>query len=312
MIAKPTAARFESLISKHAQIYDTLLSATQGNALAFLPISLPQPDFSIPIHAFFTSVSWLYVLYNESGKITVDFLRERCEALGLDPEHLISKHLNLTNCLRTCLQHNVNTARIDGASKFHICQEYIDDCLGTKQEIFRWPDTPENWNTVLSRFLGDAESVFASFSTGVGMVLADQESRDRSLQVLIARFDKRHFPYEYDDVVESACRDLGIDYVDVTIVRNKYYSTWNTKITLMNTNQDFKYQARMLVENTLVREEQLPPPITGADIINHLQVSPGKDVRRLLNEAYKIYNENPCDKEALLTSLREKVNVQKT
>lgn len=56
----------------------------------FGPLSLRMPRFIPSELGFLRTVSWLFVMYYEVGKVNVDFLTERLSVYNLDPEYLFS------------------------------------------------------------------------------------------------------------------------------------------------------------------------------------------------------------------------------
>ena len=74
----------------------------------FASITLRLPVAEPPVHAFYTMVSWLYVMIVESGPIHFRFLSERAAALGLDRIGQLDLFRKDIQTFRTVLQHNLN------------------------------------------------------------------------------------------------------------------------------------------------------------------------------------------------------------
>jgi hypothetical protein len=296
--------RFAEVISSVEKLTSLASSLSSGQVIAFSPVTLMKPYLLIPIHGFYTSVSWFYVLYFEAGRSSVDFLAERSYGLGFDGDHRIAKHLNLIESFRTYLQHNLDLGNRGDVAKRHNCHDWIRECLHSNEEPeFLWPQTSEEWNNLIRSLLVDAIECLR-IMLGTLDAISSDESRQSSLDVWLSRVRRSHAAYEYDDIIEDVATDFGMRFIDPIIIRNKYYSRWNSKMALLKGTYDFREQARLMIEHTLLNEVELPVPISGRDIMTQLGINAGPEVKRLKAEAQRLYNEKPSNKEEIMEKLR--------
>jgi hypothetical protein len=294
--------KFADVISRVDYLTKISDSFSSGKIIAFTPISLILPEFFVPIHGFYTSISWLYVLYFESGKSCVEFLAERAFGLGIDHENIIKKHLNLIDSFRTYLQHNLDLGNQNDITKKYCCHNWIKNCLQLDTD-FAWPKGSDDWNILSESLLSEAENILNIMGQALFNISNDKESND-SLDVWLYRIQRNHAPWEFDEIIETVASDFGIKYIDPIVIRNKFFPKWNSKISLMQRGSDFKELARLLVEQTLIFEEELPVPISGKDIMDLFSLGPGQEVKRLKEEAQRLFNEHPCSKEEILVKLK--------
>src|SRR6266581_7839188 len=120
----------------------------EGKEDVFGVISLPMPKFTPPELGFIRTTSWLYVLYFEAGRVSVQFLFERFSAFGLDPERNISPHLGLVQQMRTFLQHNLDPRKEQNRRIQEDCEKWLEEHCKT-----RVPELDRQWNRCLEGLL---------------------------------------------------------------------------------------------------------------------------------------------------------------
>jgi len=281
------------------------ISATigSGEIVVFPNISIPIPELVFPIHSFFTSVSWLYVLYFEGGKSSLKFLTERAVSLGVDNEFSIKKHFTLIHDLRTCLQHNLNEYSRDDIAKGERCLSWIQRIRPNESPmIWHAADDSVYWSELLSNLLSEAVSTLEIFHRTLLRINQD-EGKDHTIQVWLSRI-KREIPCkEWEGILQEVACDLGMSFLDTRSVMEKHIEKWNRKLGLLKDEQIVRREARKIVEQTLLEDESIPIPITGRDIIEELGLPPGPLVKERLKEARQIYLRDPCNREKLLQRL---------
>jgi hypothetical protein len=97
---------------------------------------------------------------------------------------------------------------------------------------------------------------------------------------------------------------MGRENIDVPRFRNRYYDRWTRELAVQQGSYDFEVEGRKLIEQALLTEMTPVLPITGKDIIDEFNLSPGPQVGDLLRLARKLYMEEPCNRDILLTKLR--------
>lgn len=295
---------FNGILQHIDRIQRTTTNISQGSLIAFRPISLRQPSMSIPVHAFHTVVSWLYVLYQESGRTTYDFLNERAYALGLDPERMIAKHRTLVTTVRTYLQHNLDLSKPNDVAKRNYCLDWACECCQSSAVANDgWPTAAEGWSSLLNELLASTTRSLDIMQSALDAIAAD-DSRYDIVRVWEARSKRTPSPHEYDDIIKDAIATFGLAHLDAIALRNKYCDSWNRKLALINDPFDFKEEARYLVEHMLAVTESLPIRLSGEDIMREFGIPPGPLVRRVKTLAQQEYSRHPRDPKLILGDLK--------
>ena len=119
-----------------------------------------------------------------------------------------------------------------------------------------------------------------------------------------------HSPREFEKLVAITAKDMGQDFLNTARICDRYYDKWSKEFRLRTGDYDFEFEARKLIEHTLLTDAELPLPITGQDIIRQLGIPLGPGVGRLLKKARLLYNDAPCSKEALIEHLAASEGLQ--
>jgi hypothetical protein len=268
----------------------------------FSELSLPMPRFSPAELGFLRMVSWLYVLYNESGKINVDFLSERFSAYELDPDGELSAHRRTVQQLRTFLQHNLDPGEPHNRRIQEACEDWFRCHCGTPH-----PGTEEQWRSCLVVLLGEALSFFEALQKCIRCIEQD-ESHEQIAQSWDFRRKRYHPPHQFDRLISIVSADMGRESLDVVRLRKRFYDKWAKELQSLQGNYEFEVEARKLIEHALLHETTGVLPITGYDIMEKFGISPGPQVGQILRQARSLYNVNPCSRDDLLEQLRQEIN----
>jgi hypothetical protein len=130
----------------------------------FGAISLGIPKFTPSELGFLRTVSWLWVLYYEAGKVNVNFLTERFSAYNLDSDEKLAKHLRIVQQLRTLLQHDLNPQESRNLvifSGLRTCIRSIEQDDSQKQILNEWGfirkryHPPHEFDNLISKVAAD-------------------------------------------------------------------------------------------------------------------------------------------------------------
>lgn len=284
---------------------NALVKCVSGEAIvAFNPITLRMPAIEIPVHGFYTSISWLYVTYFEAGPVSIKFLSERARAFNLDPDGRLARHHYLVHAFRTFLQHNLNIETREDLAKKERCIEWIQDCLGINgaERNNIWPKTQVQWKVLLSALLNEALQFMQLLESTV-KVIKEDESSDLIIKVWISRVTRENSLSDWKLIADQVASDIGLESLNVSSLCRKHVEKWNQRLRALKEDCDFSLEARKLIEQTILNEERLPIPLTGLDIMEQFGIPPGPKVKDLLIDAQKLFFERPCCKEDLLALL---------
>lgn len=268
--------------------------------IAFQVLSLRSPRF-VPFELGFNMVvTWLYGYYYESGKISLPFLLERFQAYEFDHHETHKSHYEGIRRMRTFLQHNLN---LDSSTDWELkrsCEQwFMSFCSSTL------PGNEEDWEACLMGLLLESKE-FLSRSIECVREIERDESRDSIVGQWEFKLRQYHPKHEFERLVNVVIRDMGQDALDSKIFCDKYYDRWSRGLRLRTGKWDFDYEARRLIEQTMMNENEVPLPITGGDIIREFGIRPGPEVGILMRVAKDLYYSDPCTKSTLLERLATK------
>ncbi len=252
---------------------------------------------------FYPAGTWFYILHNEIGKISVEFIVELLHAYNLDPERKVSSHLNNIQQMRTFLQHNLDPRKDQNRRIQEACEQWLENQCRT-----RIPARDEQWLNCVIGLLVEAINSLNCLCDCIRKIEED-ESREQIFSGWDLRLKRYHPPHAFDDLIQIVAADMGRDSIDTVRLRQRFYEKWMKELELQQGSYDFEIEARKLIERVLIVETTPVLPITGKDIIKEFDIPPGPQVGELLKLARILYDAEPCSREALLEKLHQKVDV---
>lgn len=286
------------IVGKAEETNTRVIALLADGAGLFEVVSQRMPKFVPAELGFLRSVSWLYVLYWEAGKVSLPYVVKRFDAYTLDTDGRIRDHAFNVQRLRTYTQHNLNVEESHDKKTISDCHDWFSSVCGTAV-----PDSEEEWNTCLTALLQQSLEFLEALLAALRLIEKD-ESREAICDDWRFRRSRYHPPHEFEALVPAIAVDMGHEYVDPERLVRRYYEKWTQSLRAFSSEYVFETEARKLIENAILVELSTLMPITGQDIIREFGVEPGKLVGQLLREAREIYQRTPCTRIELLDRLR--------
>ena len=265
---------------------------------AFQEMSIRNPRFSPPELGFYQTVTWLYAFYYEAGRVSLRFLIDRLQTYFPDKHGNHLRHYEDVGRLRTYLQHNLNLDSTQDLRTQQISEEWFSRACGSAI-----PGIDQEWNECLERILGDS----TAFLSGTIECVRAME-RDDSSRIIVEQWSVRlgqyHPKQEFESLVSIVIHDMGQDSLDPAQITDRYYDQWNRNLRFRSEDYIFEEDARRLIERTILNEAELPPPISGQDIMREFGIPPGPEVGNLLRKAKALYDTELCTAERLMARLK--------
>ncbi|WP_153304463.1 HD domain-containing protein [Desulfosudis oleivorans] len=295
----------EKTVSSIEEINDMVASASKGRIIVFHRNSHPTPTVEIPIHGFFTTISWLYIMYFELPNTTLNFLQERAHKLGVASEESIQRHMKCIHDFRTCCQHNLKQESKEDIAKEARCLEWIRFHINDFSNTSIWipPSESEIWSQLLHSLFTETYNFLNILSKTTKEIVKDVLAQD-TFEILLSRIEKFFHAHEWDRIVRDVINDLGMEYLDISNLRSRHFEKWNKQLSILSSRVNIQEEARKIVEHTIIKDSNIPLPITGRDIIAVLNIPPGPEIRAKLKEAEELFFKSPCGREELLAQLK--------
>lgn len=279
-----------------------LVFPVSGVARVFDEMTLNLPKFSPSELGFIRTVSWLYGLYYEAGKIGVNFLTKYLDVYKINSEELIVQHYQLVQKLRTFFGHNLDLNAPRDQQIITLCQKWFMYGCGSHD-----PVDEDHWRALLMILLANAIRFLEILRDCVRQVETD-ESKEMVYGQWAQKLKRYHPPHLFDSLIPSVLDDIGRSQMDPARLRAKYYSDWSKLLESYSGDYDFEVEARKLIEDAALSENNRTLPITGKDVMEKFNIPAGPRVGELLEKAKQIYLELRCDKTRLLACLADIVS----
>lgn len=286
----------DDLKSAIESLNDTSVDLLKGGNKLLKSLSLPAPKKACSELVFLRSVFWLSALFNECGGRALKFCMRQSQ-FGDANERQKSFLLELRS-LRTQAAHNLDTALTCDVTTDTICRNWFKRVCRTDS-----PFNDKQWNECSMEILTGASELLLKLQAFLNFLKNSAES-DLLQEGLQMAVSAEISPYAFDNIVSSVADDLGRSELNLAKFRADHLKRWIEALEKLTEGYDFHFEARRLVERSFLENPERPP-ITGRDIIELLDVPPGKEVGRLLELANRLFLEGCREREALLNRLRQ-------
>ncbi|MEU1159779.1 hypothetical protein ABZ372_02695 [Streptomyces sp. NPDC005921] len=108
--------------------------------------------------------------------------------------------------------------------------------------------------------------------------------------------------HRFHEIISAVANDMGRNTIDPVALFNRNENEIR-RVLRITSESNLEFAARQCIERALLTEIAKLLPITGKDIIEVLEVEPGKRVGELLQEAQKLYEEHQYPRDQLLDQL---------
>lgn len=262
-------------------------------------VSLRLPKLSPAELGFLKVISWLYSHYNETGKTNVYFLVNKLDTYNLDADRKIRTHLTTVLNMRTYLQHSLNPTRKENIDVHEYCELWFNDKCNVLV-----PEDDSQWSECLMYLLTESIIFLKTINECLRKIMADESIEQIVIDWIFRR--KRDYPDEaFDNLIKIVAADIGREYLDAAKLRKRFRDSWVNELSKLRGDINFEVECRRLIEHTLLFNFTKVLPINATDIIDIFKIPAGKEVGRLLKEAARIYDNEPCCKTDLIDKLKE-------
>lgn len=276
-------------------------SLIQEPAFQDVNVVLPAAN-SAPELAFIRATSWLYCLYFEAGRCSIKFLLQLADSYNLDTDKY-REHMDEVRCLRTEFHHNLGFSDSDYRSRRKVEDWYLSTCKT------RRPASNEHWESCY-KSLTDEENdksspAFLRFLEDVIRNLEQDSHLQNRIDDWIQRLNNDFPAARFDPLIEDAKVILGRSALDTIKFRNRFVSRWKKELEKLEEGYVFNDEASLLIEREILNDSTELFPLTGGQIIKHLNVKAGPEVGELLKHARTLYEAGIRDSQTILKKLED-------
>jgi hypothetical protein len=302
MSASDAAASCYKILQYQKAIDAIALSLPGLERAAFAKSDFALPSTSSEELAFIRIVSWLYVMYRETGHATVRFLSDLFEVYGIALPTDVLEHVTAVSRLRTILQHSLDYSRSQDRRVARFCAAWFRERCGSSQ-----PESRDEWCRCLIALTEEAESFLRGLRDCAKHVEKDPDVQELA-ETWHRALRRAHTRQDFTELVEEIAGDLGLADLVPSGLTDRYYVTWMERLRALAHPYSFTWEARRLIEHALLMDVLPPMPITSADLMKEFNVDPGTELMAMLLCARKISDTRELDKAQLLKLLAEEHN----
>ena len=208
---------FADLQELHRQLGLRLRARAGDTALPGVTVSLPVRDNDEL--SFIRLVVWCYVLFNESGRVSMRFLRELPPFLG-------SELLPEAGHLRTWATHNLLPDKESDRKKLLLAWQWLKDACKTDR-----PSTEAEWRLCFERLVSAAGSVLET-ALSASDALGSADDGPRLLEELGRRLKRDWEAHRFDPIVHKTAESLGFGTIDAVKFRARHLDSWRRVVSL--------------------------------------------------------------------------------
>lgn len=249
---------------------------------------------------FIKMVSWLYMLYYESGRGELEYATERFDLYNIDSEKTSRSHYKVINNLRTVFQHNAIIDTGKNITHRRNTESWFNRIINVNA-----PSNADEWEKSFNSITEDSLSLMTYL-----LQLLNEISRDDLKESILEDWHRKssrtYQHYEFDSIIYIVAQEFGMSNYDVAKFRKQNAENWISELQNFTGNFEFKIEARKLIERDILRNPVLP--IIGTDIMEVFNIPPGPKVREIMKIALGIYIEKPCTKDELITKIKSQMN----
>lgn len=283
---------FENVLRLKQQI-NILASSLINKPLS--DVSVIHPNSDNPECGFIRLTSWLYCLYFEVEKVSIDYFLAIAKNKGMASHVSFTEHIESVRCLRTELHHNLG---YDGGDVF------------TRQKSEAWkrvacgsalPTNQSEWDQCYNKLLSDSVSLLDQI-VGVLKLIEklDGDEQSEILKEWIFRLNKSFKGADFDPIIEDVKFRLGRPALKTVAFRNLNLEKWKKSLLLLEDGFDFSEEATKLIEQSMLEDQAIAMPITGKELMEILNIPEGPQVGKLLTQVIEHYKKHGSSKTELI------------
>lgn len=287
------------------ELYDTLFVDEQIQFdNSFFRTNENEPDIFRDNNEllFLYSISFIYNLYHDRGQSNIDFIIGKMRGEQLNDS---KQHKELINSLRTYFFHFLsNKRKNDNDKKRDVTFFYFEVC---GQEL---PIDDEDWKKCVCKIIEEANTFLSN------IILCIKNSDKLLLKKEWLSNKTRELPVQE---LKDSIKNYIIIY-DIRIECNSYYQRIEKHLTkefkqVSHNNLQYKQIMEHMdnfIGNLIEKRTEVPPLISGKDLLNRFDIEPGPKMKEMINYANRKHQESPCinTKEYYLDLVRDKFQLK--
>lgn len=229
--------------------------STSVGARALPEITVAPPHGTDDELSFIRLVIWGYVLLQESGKTSINFLRK------LPPWNSDSSAiLPYVRALRTWTSHNLSFEKTSDVKTIGIASHWFRAQCGTGS-----PSTSEHWNKCFTALATDLHSVLSKAITACDC-FDDSEDRENLIEQFELAIDRTWEAHRFDKYAIAAMNRFEYNGLEAPIVRTANLEAWRKVVASSIDEQAIEKNLTLRIESDILKLMGSALPLTSTTI----------------------------------------------
>lgn len=243
---------FGEALTAHAQLRKRL--AVYFGADGLPDITIDPPRGTSDELSFLRMVAWAYVLRFETGRVSLDYLRQ------LPPwNQPASALLPYVRSLRTWTSHNLALEKEGDRVTLRDAIAWFTRTCGVGT-----PATQDHWRQCFSALCSDVVTVLNGAISACD-AFEKPDDHDRLVDGLRKRLDRDWAAFRFDSVVKEAASRLGYRGIDAVKFRTRQLDAWR-KLVATCIEDDLERNLRLRVEADMLSMMNGALPLTADEL----------------------------------------------
>jgi hypothetical protein len=291
-------------IQQQMLVIDELLNNISNGKINkfFTPVSVIV-QFNSAEAGFMRLISFIYILLHEDdSKVNFQFIADKIQSYkGSNSSYKSFK--NLIHSVRTVLQHNVDVKKAADQEKVFIYEDWLNLSIGKSSNL-----KSKDWGICCDKIIDEFSIILKEIEETLKYIQnLERDIIELIVEDWISKLTHQYPIYKFRDIASSVAKNLGFPTLDDERFCQRHYGHWIVELSRQK-DYDFTEYATRQIERDFLKDFQefnLPIPIDATDIMDYLNLSPGKHIGELLSKAKVLYINTPCSKGDLLRLLKE-------
>lgn len=247
--------------------------------------------------SFLRLTAWCYTLLFEAGRVSVPFfLSLTVVGESADRHRHVIVRQNV-RALRTLVFHNLGFDEHDLVMRQESSQWFMRTCGAL------YPVGVDHWSRCFQALCQEVCEVLRHCSDALNYIAASPTDRQSAIDDLQRRVSRDWEAYRFDEIVGDAATRIG-EKINAKPFREPRIRAWREFLECLPEDADLIAQMTRRIDGEVYEHFRSSLPISTRDIMDHLGLSPGPEVKRALGIARQAFESGVREPIALLQSVR--------
>ncbi|MEQ9915586.1 hypothetical protein ABRQ01_02785 [Pectobacterium aroidearum] len=218
-----------------------------NSVLFFKKTNVIKPDFLNKELSFLRLISWLYTIYFETGKLSLDTIYK---SMDLEEKQKLKSHKKVVQEFRTILQHNIVTS--ESSREFKM----IKDCsTWTKQACGKnIPVREDDWMKVSEILISEAYAIFEIVLSTLEKMTDSPVKKEIFITNWNITVNKNVPAHLFDTHIQALIKFIDPENFDIVSYRSVNLESWRGYINKLDASANYELEVKKIVESSIIRD----------------------------------------------------------